>query len=169
AALRALAGSNDPEVAGLILGHYRQLAPAARAEAVATLLSRAPWTLALLEAVRAGDVDPAAIDAARRALLVGHRHPEVAARARTLFGEPVAASGPAALAAFAPALKRTGDPARGAPVFDRLCMSCHRLGDRGHAVGPDLTATQFRDPEPLLPPTRDPTRPVRPPNSHPTA
>ena len=50
----------------------------------------------------------------------------------------------------APALARPGDPARGSAVFERLCQACHRVGDRGHAVGPDLTATQFAEPEVLL-------------------
>ena len=41
-------------------------------------------------------------------------------------------------------------PANLSQVFDRLCMSCHKVGNRGYAVGPDLTATQFREPEALL-------------------
>jgi putative membrane-bound dehydrogenase-like protein len=162
AVVRALAGSADPEVSGLLLGRARQLAPAARAEAVATLLSREPWTLALLRAVKSGDADPAPIDPARRSLLISHKNPEIASLARTLFSATGPTPAQDALAAFAPALKQAGDPTRGSQVFDRLCSTCHRLGDRGHAVGPDLTATQFRDPEALLTHTLDPNRYVAP-------
>jgi putative membrane-bound dehydrogenase-like protein len=41
------------------------------------------------------------------------------------------------------ALDRAGDPARGRKVFDNveksLCLKCHRLGDRGERIGPELT------------------------------
>jgi putative membrane-bound dehydrogenase-like protein len=163
AALRALADSNDPSVARLILRVYRGLAPTARAEALTTLLSREPWTLALLQAAGEGVVDLAPVEPARRALLLSHRNPEIAAKARALFGpSPAAVAGPAAVAKFAPALKLKGDPARGAAVFERDCAACHKLGDRGHAVGPDLTASQFREPEALLTHVVDPNRFVAP-------
>jgi putative heme-binding domain-containing protein len=164
AALRALAGYPEPEVAGLVLSRLRRLAPAARGEAVATLLAREPWTLALLKAARDGAADPAAIDPARRALLVAHKNPEVASLARALFGAP-GGGGPGGkdvLAAFAPALASPGDAARGSAVFEKLCSTCHRLGGRGHAVGPDLTATQFGEPEALLTHVLDPNRYVAP-------
>jgi len=162
AALRALAAANEPEVSPLVLERYRELAPAARAEALTTLLARAPWTLALLDAIRSGAVDPLSLDSTQRGLLLGHRNAEIATRAREVLGESAPASGEAVVAAFAPALKRTGDAARGGQVFDRLCMSCHKVGDRGHAVGPDLTTTQFREPEPLLTHILDPNRYVAP-------
>ncbi len=162
AALRALAAASDPQVAGLVLEHYPELAPPARAEAVATLLARTTWTLALLDALRAGAVDRLSLDSTQRAFLLGHKNSEIATRARSLFGESAPVSSAAVLAAFAPALKRTGDAARGSQVFDRLCITCHRLGNRGHTVGPDLTATQFREPEPLLTHILDPNLYVAP-------
>jgi putative heme-binding domain-containing protein len=140
----------------------RPLAPAARGEAVDTLLARGPWAVALLDAVQAGTADPAAIDPTRRALLVAHPDPEVARRARALFGASGAGPGRDVLAAFAPALARPGDATRGAAVFDKHCATCHRLGPRGHAVGPDLTATQFADAASLLTHVLDPNRYVAP-------
>ena len=91
-----------------------------------------------------------------------NRNPEVAALAKSLFGDPSASAAGDSLAAFAPALAKLGDPARGSAVFERLCQSCHRVGDRGHAVGPDLTATQFAEPEALLSHILDPNRYVAP-------
>jgi putative membrane-bound dehydrogenase-like protein len=162
AALRALAAASEPEVAGLILDRFRQLTPPARAEAVTTLLSRASWTHALLEAARSDTTLAAALDSTHRALLMGHSDPEIANRARSLFGESAAALTPALLARFAPALRQAGEATRGGQVFDRLCATCHKIGERGHAVGPDLTATQFREPESLLTHIIDPNRSVKP-------
>ncbi|HLH27911.1 MAG TPA: c-type cytochrome [Acidimicrobiales bacterium] len=129
---------------------------------MATLMARGSWAVALLDAIQAGTADPAAIDPAARALLVAHPDPEVARRARSLVVASGAGPGRDVLAAFAPALARPGDAARGAAVFDRLCATCHRLGTRGHAVGPDLTATQFADPTSLLTHILDPNRYVAP-------
>ena len=66
------------------------------------------------------------------------------------------------LAAFAPALQLVGDSARGTLVFERNCMNCHKVGDRGKAVGPDLSATQFGEPEAMLTHILDPNRYVAP-------
>jgi putative membrane-bound dehydrogenase-like protein len=161
AALRALAYSADTGVPTLVLKKARGLAPLARAEAVATLLSRESWTLDLLRAVKSGNVDLAPIDPARRSLLLGHKNREIAVMAREVFGAG-SGSGQEALAAFAPALKLSGDSARGRQVFDRLCITCHRLGDRGSAVGPDLSSTQFGDAEAMLTHILDPNRYVAP-------
>src|SRR5207245_1667083 len=103
-----------------------------------------------------------AIDPAGRALLLAHPDPEVTRRARAIFGASAAGPNRDVLAAFAPALARPGDEARGAAVFDKHCASCHRLGARGHAVGPDLTATQFADPASLLTHILEPNRYVAP-------
>jgi putative membrane-bound dehydrogenase-like protein len=162
AVLRALAGYSQPEVAQVVLARMRQLAPAARGAAVATLLARGSWAVALLEAVNAGSADPAAIDPAQRALLAAHPDPAVALRARSLVAPASAVLGKDLLATFARGLEKPGDAARGAAVFDKHCASCHRLGTRGHAVGPDLTATQFTDPSSLVTHVLDPNRYVAP-------
>jgi putative heme-binding domain-containing protein len=162
AALRALAGFARPEVAGIVLARMPRLAPAARAEAVSTLLARGSWAIVLLDAAKAGTADPAAIDPAGRALLLAHPDPEVARRARSLFGSAGPGAGKDVLAVFAPARAMPGDAARGSSVFDRHCAACHRIGGRGHAVGPDLTATQFADAASLLTHILDPNRYVAP-------
>ncbi len=41
-------------------------------------------------------------------------------------------------------------------------MTCHKLGERGHAVGPNLASVQRRTPEELLLHIIDPNREVAP-------
>jgi putative heme-binding domain-containing protein len=58
-----------------------------------------------------------------------------------------AASGPeeellAALVATPPG--QIPKPAEGQPVFEKLCASCHRFGELGTDVGPDLTTLSSR-------------------------
>ena len=78
AALHALAGYSEPEVAALVLERDRALVPAVRAEAIDTLLAREPWTLALLRAAKDGRADVSQVDPARRTVLTKHRNSEIA-------------------------------------------------------------------------------------------
>ena len=45
---------------------------------------------------------------------------------------------------------RPGDPSAGQAVFQRSCASCHKLGDSGHAVGPDLSGLRNQPADALL-------------------
>lgn len=164
AALHALAGYSEADVAALILERDRALVPAVRAEAIDTLLAREPWTLALLRAAKDGRADVSQVDPARRTLLTKHRNSEIGALAREVFSRATSTSLPATdvLAAFAPALKLTGNTGRGRELFGKLCATCHRVGNVGHPVGPDLTATQFREPDALMTHILEPNRFIPP-------
>ncbi|MGE3820260.1 MAG: PVC-type heme-binding CxxCH protein, partial [Isosphaeraceae bacterium] len=162
AAIRALSGFNDPSIADRLLSRYRNLTPAARAEAIESLLSREPWTLSLLKASQAGRIDLAQVEPSRRDRLATHKNPEIAAMARDLFGPSPRDATRDALTSFAPALTLAGETARGASVFAKQCASCHKLGDQGHGVGPDLTTSQFSEPLALLTHILEPNRYVAP-------
>jgi putative membrane-bound dehydrogenase-like protein len=163
AVLHALAGYSEPEVAALVLERDRALVPAIRAEAIDTLLTREPWTLALLRAAKDGRADVSLVDPARRTALTKHRNSEIAALAREVFSRAAPTSpGKDVLAAFVPALKLRSDAGRGSEVFNTHCATCHRVGDRGHSVGPDLSATQFRDPDALMTQILEPNRFIAP-------
>jgi putative heme-binding domain-containing protein len=60
-----------------------------------------------------------------------------------------------------PPLATTGNPARGAEVFARECAACHRVGDRGGALGPNLsTIGQQRSRAALVAAIREPSATV---------
>ena len=64
------------------------------------------------------------------------------------------------VAQYRHALQLTGDAARGATVFKKTCSQCHRLGETGYAIGPDLTALTDKSAESLLVAIFDPNRAV---------
>jgi putative heme-binding domain-containing protein len=101
------------------------------------------------------------IDPAQRAPLLKHRDPEIARRAQALFGQATG-SRAAVLAAYLPAARNPGDAGRGAKVFARECQTCHKVGDRGFALGPDLTGSPSSDPAALLANILDPNASVQP-------
>jgi putative heme-binding domain-containing protein len=91
-----------------------------------------------------------------------HKNPEVAALARAALG--AAEHGPRTpiQTTLDQVARLSGNPRNGDTLFGRHCAACHRLGGRGHAVGPDLSATQFADATSLLSQVLDPNRFVRP-------
>jgi putative heme-binding domain-containing protein len=115
----------------------------------------------LLAAVRAGVVPAGEIPATRRAILANDRDPAIRDQAKALLGDR---PGPRAeaIATYRPATERAGDPSKGRAVFDRECQACHKLGDRGHAVGPNLAGFRRRTPEEILFHILDPNRETSP-------
>jgi putative heme-binding domain-containing protein len=164
AAVQALAQGRATNLAEILLPRLRALEPSVRAAAVQALLSRAAWTTALLRTLQgraASGLSPALIDPSFRAPLLQHRDPEIARLAQALFGQ-AAGSRASVLVDYLPAARNPGDVTRGAKVFARECQSCHKVGDRGFALGPDLTGSPSSDPAALLTNILDPNASVQP-------
>jgi putative membrane-bound dehydrogenase-like protein len=161
AAVRAMAEGRSAKLADILLPRIRAFEPSVRAAAVRTLLSRDDWTRALLQAIQGG-IGPTSIEPSDRAPLLKHRDPEIARLAQSAFGRVIPGSRAPAIADYAPALQTRGDAGRGAKVFDRECKTCHKVGDRGYALGPDLTGSPSDDPAALLANILDPNASVPP-------
>ncbi len=162
ATVRALAGFNSPDVAGMLLRPWKGYTPALRADVVAHLLARRAWIAPLLDAIEAGTIPAGQIPQARRELLFKDRDPVLRARARTLLGGEAPGPRAEAIARFKAALDRPGDPDRGRLVFERECLACHTLGLQGHAVGPNLAGVRRRTAEEILVNILDPNREASP-------
>ncbi len=62
-----------------------------------------------------------------------------------------------------PPLVSTGNARRGKAIFERECLSCHRVGEEGGALGPNLSLIgQRRSREALVAAIRDPSAIVEP-------
>lgn len=59
-----------------------------------------------------------------------------------------------------PAIRLTGDLARGEKVFVKRCANCHRQGKIGHEVGPNLASLTNKTPKTLLTAILDPSAAV---------
>jgi putative membrane-bound dehydrogenase-like protein len=164
--VHALADGYSDDIAALLLDRLPRFAPAVRAAAVHTLLTRTNWTKALLQSASRSNapagINAMLIDPAYRIPLLKYRDPEVVRLARLQFGQPMRGGGSHLIAAYAPVLALKGDAARGARIFDRECKSCHQIGARGTALGPDLTASPSGDSASLLANILDPNASVQP-------
>jgi putative heme-binding domain-containing protein len=162
AAVRALSRFVEPPVAPLLIEKWGGLTSPVRSEVIVGLLSRPAWTAALLDAVQAGTIPAAVIPSNWKAQLLAHRDPAIAARARAVLGNDRPGPRAEAYARYRTALDLPADRERGARVFERECVECHKLGERGRAVGPNLASVQRRTPEELLLHILDPNREVAP-------
>jgi putative membrane-bound dehydrogenase-like protein len=162
AAVRALGGINRPEVAALLLKPWKGYTPGLRTAVAGLLLGRRAWVGPLLDAVEAGAVPPGEIPANRRALLLQDADATLRRRAQALLGKEAPGPRRAALARYRVVLDHPGDPQRGRSLFDRECLACHKLGERGHAVGPNLAGLRRKTPDEILENILDPNREVSP-------
>ncbi len=157
AAVTALGFLRDPKVADELLQGWKGRTPQIRAAILDTLMSRSEWRSALLSAIESRRISPAEIDPARRQRLLGGRDRALRARAEALFAHEGQARR-AVVETYQPALRLKGDRAAGAAVFKKVCISCHRMGNEGVEVGPDLATLNDKSPESLLVAILDPNR-----------
>jgi len=158
-ALETLAVSPQAEFAAPLLARFASAPPAWRRAALDALLSNPGRVRVLLDAVERGDLKPAEIDPARTQRLVSHRDANIKTRAQKLLAAATAERS-AVLAEYQRALSLKADPQRGRTVFEKQCATCHRVGDKGVNVGPDIADTRTRNPDYLLTAILDPNRAV---------
>lgn len=159
----AVSQSSDEQVAPLLLAAWPRFTPAVRRRTVASLLARPQWTTALLDAVAASRVSPDDLAVDQWQQLVRHPDQALAARATKLSqsqGRLPSADRQQVLDELLPQAERTGDAALGKKVFEQHCAKCHRHGNLGEAIGPDLTGIAVRPREEILTDILDPNRSV---------
>ncbi len=165
AAVRALADSDSAGVAKILLARLRGFEPSVRTAAVETLLARTGWTRELLETLARGDANGPStglIEPADRGRLLKHRDGQIARLAQKLFAQPAADTRARVISDYLTAIRSGGDRGRGGKVFERECKTCHKIGEAGFALGPDLTGSPSRDPAALLSNILDPNASVSP-------
>ncbi|HEV3255359.1 MAG TPA: PVC-type heme-binding CxxCH protein [Gemmataceae bacterium] len=161
--LDAVGQSTSDDVGRALVKRWAALTPAARPTALAVLLRRPAWTRALLAGLEQGQVDKSDLGVDQAQQLSRHPDQAIASRARKLLagsGRLPSADRQKVLDALLPLAKRRGSAALGKLVFEKNCAKCHRLGDAGQTVGPDLTGIAVRDRADILIDILDPNRSV---------
>src|SRR5262249_2855997 len=160
AAVTALGKLRDPKVPEVLLAGWRGYGPAMRGNILDVLLRRDDWVKIVLTAMEKKDVAAGEIDTPHRQRLREHKVADIRQRASKLLGKTVNADRQKVIDAYQPVIKMQGDAQRGAQVFAKVCAPCHKLGDVGHPVGPDLASVGDKSPQGLLISILDPNRVV---------
>jgi putative membrane-bound dehydrogenase-like protein len=158
----ALAKSRDPKTGAALVQHLPKLTPAGRRYQIATLLRRAEWSSALLDAIEAGKLPPSELATEQWAELKSNPDSNIAKRALAAAGSrgAVTADRAAIVQKLLPVAANAGDPVRGKAVFDVNCAVCHAFNGTGGKVGPNLTGIGSREPKEILIDILDPNRSV---------
>jgi putative heme-binding domain-containing protein len=162
AAVKAIASFSQPETAAILLGRWRESAPAIRSEIVLAMLSGSHRIGPLLKAIQDGVIPANQVPFARRGALLRSGDAQVKELATKLFGEGGARPSNELIAKYRSALALKGDAARGQKVFEASCATCHRVGEQGKDVGPNLATIRQWNPEQVLINILDPNREVAP-------
>lgn len=160
AAVAAIGRLRDERVPELLLADWKGCGPDLRDDILDVLFRRDEWQLALLSAVEAGRVLPTDLDTLRRQRLVEHKAPEIRERSAKFFAATTDSDRRRVLEEHRPVLSLPGDAARGEVVFAKRCSVCHRWQDKGHPIGPDLSALTDKSGEAMLVALLDPNRAV---------
>jgi len=161
--IAAIGRSEAPEAGQALARALPALTPSVRALALRTLIGRAEWTRAFMNAVDDGSarLDDLSLD--QKQALASHPDTSIAARARALLargGGLPDADRQRVIDSLAPTVLTGGDPVRGKVVFKEQCAKCHMHGGEGGKVGPDLTGMAAHPKAELLVNILDPSRSV---------
>jgi putative membrane-bound dehydrogenase-like protein len=159
----AVALGKAGQVGGALVTALPSLAPSARAIVIRALLGRADWTPALIDALERGRLSLSELAVDQKRMLEAHPSSEIAARARRLLAQGGGLPDPdrqQVIDRLLPQLREGGDPARGKTIFTQQCAKCHRHGNEGAQVGPDLSGSAALPRSELLVQILDPSRSV---------
>ncbi|MEX2288432.1 MAG: PVC-type heme-binding CxxCH protein [Planctomycetaceae bacterium] len=162
AAVESLAAHADKGVSELLVSPWKSFSPALRRAVVDAMLIHPERIATMLHNVESGAVKPGEIERDTKQLLLNHPRADIRDQARTLFGDEVSPDRAKVVAEYQQALELTGDLERGKQLVVQKCSVCHKLGDTGHAIGPDLVSTKNKSPADLMISILDPNREAQP-------
>jgi putative membrane-bound dehydrogenase-like protein len=162
AAIRTLAQFREQDLAGTLLPIWMQMPARTRNGAFNALITRAKWVAPLLDALAAGRIEKSGFTAQQVQALVNHSDPAIYRRAQELFNVTTNSEREQIIQKLMPATRMQGDAAAGRKTYTERCAACHRFGNEGNAVGPDIVAMKTSGKEKLLVNIVDPNREVAP-------
>ncbi|MBI5769482.1 MAG: c-type cytochrome [Verrucomicrobia bacterium] len=162
AAIKTVAQFAAPEVTAALVRGWSGYAAKAKDAALAALMGREERIVALLEAVKAGQIPAAALSASQVETLAHHKSAKVSGLAKVALAAVIPPSRVEVQAKFAAAVTTKGDATRGKTHYLGRCMVCHRAGNEGMVLGPDLISVKSKGRDSLLTAILDPHKEVAP-------
>ncbi|MBW3597274.1 MAG: alkaline phosphatase, partial [Planctomycetes bacterium] len=159
-AIGAAARSGDLNLWRDLLTRFRRETPAVRSAILDGALARAERTHILLDEIAAGRISPGEIDQPRMNRLLQTRDSKLAPRVKQILADAIPADRQKVLAEYQVSLTLDSDPQRGKTIFTKHCANCHRVGDVGVDVAPDISDSRVKKPEQILTDVLQPNRAI---------
>ncbi|MBI2432678.1 MAG: c-type cytochrome [Candidatus Hydrogenedentes bacterium] len=162
AALGTLRQFPEEAVGEVLLKEWDQYSPETRSGVIEALFSRKPWLQRLLQAMADGQFAPKNLESTRIQALLNHPDETIQQQAKQLLASYQPGKRTEVVETYQDVLTMPGDAARGRELFTANCNQCHKLEERGFAVGPDLANIGNSGPEKILVNVLDPNREINP-------
>jgi putative heme-binding domain-containing protein len=163
--IESLGALPDADMGNALVSAYPKVNAELQNALVNQLLKRADWSSALVDAIKAGQVNLATLGPVNINRLRTHSDRAVAEKANQVIDElrgPEAKEKNELIAKFTPLVTQPGDATRGHQLFLQNCATCHRLNGEGKDLAPDLTGMGAHGPAELIIHVLDPNRVVEP-------
>src|SRR6185437_12592595 len=161
--LDAAGQATAPELGRILIERWNQFTPRVRQQAAAILLRRPEWSTVLLDALDKGTVPATDLSLDQAQQLTNHPDKKLAARAHAILARGGRLPSPdrqKVLDEYTPLVEKTGDARKGFEVFKNICAKCHRHGDTGETIAPNLTGFNVHPKSKILQKMLDPNRSV---------
>jgi putative membrane-bound dehydrogenase-like protein len=159
-AINQLSRSADPKPWAELLANFAGHSPSIRRAVVNAALANGGRTTMLLDAIGAGEIKAAELEPAQVSRLLKHRDTKLRDRARKLLAAAIPEDRQKVLADYQVVLKMDADSKRGQPIFKKNCATCHRVGDIGVNVAPDISDSRTKKPAQILADVLQPNRAI---------
>jgi putative membrane-bound dehydrogenase-like protein len=162
AAAHALAEVTAPAVGTVLLETWPDAPPALRQALLQAWLARVSHTHQLVATLEQGAIGWREIGPAAQQRLTAHADESIRLASGKLSQAGTTSTRAEVLAHYRKALTLIGDAALGKVLAKTRCLPCHRVGDDGIAIGPNLSLLSRRTPEENLVSILDPNHEVDP-------
>ncbi|QDU04824.1 Cytochrome c [Gimesia chilikensis] len=158
AAVEALSRMEHEDVSDALLANWSGFSPAVRTEVIDALLGSTGRIDSLLKAIQNKQVRLNEIARDKKDLLMNHPNKTIRKQAQKVLGSDVNSDRAKIVKSYEPALELDGDAERGLAIYKKNCAGCHKVGDMGHNVGPNMATTKNKSDHDLLIAILDPSR-----------
>lgn len=161
--LSALSESQADAAAKHVLEQIPQLTPQLRNATVQMSLGRTSWADALIHAIESNKIEVTDLSLDQRQTLRSFPDQGVRTRAQQVFsrnGLMINADRDKVLRSLLPITTKSGSVESGKEMFRKHCSKCHRHGEMGKQIGPNLTGMSVHPRTELLTHIIDPSRSV---------
>ncbi len=146
--IRQIKSYNDPKVSAALVKRIPNLPDAQRDVAMETICSRAPWSLDLLDAIKAGNIDDSLLTAFYVRQMANIGNPELNTRLKEQWGGSLGTSSDETKAAIKDLVAKYNEAphwaykrSAGEVHFRKLCATCHTKTETSDRIGPKLEGT----------------------------
>lgn len=161
--MEALLASRAENLAEALIERVRSMTPSARESAIDVMLARPETTDDFLDAVDDGEIQLSALSLEQKQKLANHPDSKIQTRSKKMLASGVGLPNPdrqKVVEELKYVTHEKGDVELGKAVFVKHCSKCHKHGDIGENIGPNLTGMLVHPKEELLVHILDPSRSV---------